>query len=66
MEAMHATRSTTAEIQNWDWRRELRSLDAAIAAVESHGSWDWRSELAELEAGIDQLASRYGLTLKSA
>lgn len=66
MEAMHATLPTPTEVSNWDWRRELRSLDAAIAAVETQGSWDWRSELAALEAGLDQLASRFGLTEKSA
>jgi hypothetical protein len=46
---------------NWDWRRELKTLDAAIADVERQGAWDWQRDLAELEAGLDQLAHKYGL-----
>jgi hypothetical protein len=61
MEISQVTRPAPDAV-SWDWRRELRTLETAIADVERQGAWDWRRELAELEAGLDQLAVKHGLT----
>ena len=54
--------STVTEAPSWDWRRELTSLDAALAEVERQTAWDWRRDLAELETRLDQLAHKHGIT----
>lgn len=60
MEAIQATRPAQ-DAPNWDWRRELKTLESAVADAERQGSWDWRRDLAELEEGLDRLAAKYGL-----
>jgi hypothetical protein len=58
-----ATRPVTqaTEVPSWDWRRDLTSLDAALADVERQCAWDWRRDLAELEDRLDQLAQKHGI-----
>ena len=53
-----------ATTTSWDWRRELKSLDAALTDVERQVAWDWRRDLAELEARMEQLAIKHGLSPK--
>lgn len=55
--------AATSDASTWDWRRDLKALDAQLSDVERQNHWDWRRELADLERRLEELAAKHGLAV---